>query len=113
MVTHILKFTSHSLIADVKMVGDVFEEAPNRSVCSYDTGNEGPEVTRVVCSLLQPGEREGSARISTHKSCKLVSKRECIEGFKIRPNRCGSQYTLFHLLNQVFNDEGFDLQNNC
>jgi hypothetical protein len=36
------------------------------------------------------------------------TKRACIEGFSIRPNRCGIQYTRFHARNQVCNDEGFD-----
>jgi hypothetical protein len=57
---------------------------------------------------------EGLTGISANEPVSFSVKRFEWEGFKVRPNRCGSQYTLFHLLDQIFDDKGLDFHmNDC
>lgn len=63
----------------------------------------------VVGALPLSGGAERLAGIPASNEVNASSKQSCREGFKVRPNRSGSQGTLFHLRDQVGNGEGFDL----
>jgi len=52
---------------------------------------------------------EWLARESTANDVHHSAKWFCVEGFKVRPQRCFIQLFAFHLLNQVPRSEGFDL----
>jgi hypothetical protein len=93
--------------ADVSF--DVFKEASNRSYCFDMFSDVWPEVAGVIFSGALSCRAERLAWISSSEDVNSVSKQLCWEGFKVRPNRCRSQETRFHLRNQVGSGEGFDL----
>ena len=88
---------------------DVFKKTSSRSNCLDMSPDKGPQVSRVVGSFSVAGSGERLARITASDELNAVSKEVRWEGFKIRVNRCGTQFTRFHLCNQVCNGEGFDL----
>jgi len=88
---------------------DVFEENAKRSDCLNDVPDVRPEVPGIIFSCSLSGRGKWLAGISPSDNANSVSKAFHWEGFKIRPNRCGSQLSRFHLRNQVGNGEGFDL----
>ena len=88
---------------------DVFKEALNRSNCVDDFEDVGPEVSGVILSFSFSRLREWLTGIASSNNVNSVSKDFRREGFKIRVNRCGIQEILFHLCDQVFDCEGFDL----
>lgn len=63
----------------------------------------------VVGAKPSPCGAEWLARIAASEDVNTASKQVTWEGFKVRVNRCGSQQTVFHLLDQVGNGESFDL----
>jgi hypothetical protein len=88
---------------------DVLEEASNRSNCLDVSPNKWPEVSGVFGPLTKPSGAERLAGITASEHVNSVSKAVCWQGFKIRPDRCRNQLSLFHLRNQVGSCEGFDL----
>lgn len=93
--------------ADVSF--DVLEEAANRSNCSYVVVDKWPEVSGVFCALAESCGAEWLAGITASEDINSFSKAVCWQGFKIRPDRCWNQLSLFHLCDQVRSCEGFDL----
>ena len=71
--------------------------------------NERPEVSGILLPHSFACRRERLARIASSDDVNCSSKDVCWESFKVRENRSRIQPTLFHLRNQVCNDEGFDL----
>jgi len=93
--------------ADVPV--DVLEEASIWSDCFNVAKDVGPEVSGVIGAHSSTSGAKGLTWVPPSDEINAVSKEVCREGFKVRPNRCGSQLTRFHLRNQVGNGEGFDL----
>ena len=75
----------------------------------YVPSDVWPEMTGVLLPASLSSRAKRLARISSSDDVNAVSKEVCWEGFKIRPNRCGIQFTRLHLRDQVCNGEGFDL----
>jgi hypothetical protein len=71
--------------------------------------DEGPQMPRVfVTEPFACGTKRGT-RITASNKVNSVSKEVRWEGFSVRPYRRGMKQLVFHLRNQVRNDEGFDL----
>lgn len=95
------------------MSSDIFKEDPHRSCVLNSSLYIRIKVSGVFGSFSFASITERLAWVSGKKEINFSKKRLSAEGFKVRPNRCRSQYTLFHLLNQVPDDEGFDLHISC
>ncbi len=73
------------------MPGHVFEEDPFRAALADDTGDVGPEVTRVVGAAALSGRAEGLAGISGKDGIECALEGPGIEAAQVGPDRGRSE----------------------
>lgn len=95
-VTHFFQLASHFAVSEIKVVGDILEEAPFRLNLSEDASDVGPEVARIICSSLSSRHTEGLTGIASRDEMNFSTPRFASEGSKIIPDRCLIQPPLFH-----------------
>ena len=91
------------------MTLDILKENASGSYFPDSFADVGPKVSGIFVPESPSRCAERLARIAASDDVNCASKEPHWEGFKVRPNRCRSQLTRFHLRNQVGSGEGFDL----
>jgi hypothetical protein len=88
---------------------NILEKTPFRLTVPNDASNVGPEVAGVGFPFTLSSSAERLAGIAPSEYINRPSKNSRSECFNIRPDRCWNHPPRFHLINQVFICEGFDL----
>lgn len=108
-VAHALKLSGDRVESDVKVVGDVLEEAPVGTDLANNASDMRPEVARVVLAATLASNRERLAGVTSCDSVDSTTPRGSVEGSEIRPASKGSQRSLLNARCQDRSGIGFDL----
>jgi hypothetical protein len=81
------KLSQDGLEAEGDVPGDVFEEGPLRTAFADDTGDVGPEVTRVISTAALSRRAEGLARVSGEDGIEGAAEGAGVEAAQVGPDR--------------------------
>jgi len=92
----VFQLTSDLAIADVDMIGDVFQKHPFGLAFPNDPGEVWPQMAGIVDPLAFARDAERGAWVTAQDNIHRSTPRVAVEGGNVVPQRCRIQGLVFH-----------------